>query len=311
MADRKHIRFDWAIKHMLRDKANFDILEGFLSELLKEDITIESISESQANQKDEDDKFNQVDVLVHNSKGEIIIIEVQNAYEIDYFLRILFGVSKATIESIDLGEAYNKIKKVISVSIIYFELGHGEDYIYKAGTQFIGMHKKDVLQLTPRQKEFFGKAATTDLYPEMYLIKVEQFDDETKDNLDEWIYFFKNSEIKDNFKAKGMRQARKKLDAMKMDKAKRAAYEKYLESLSRNQSIADTIEFEANLKAKELAKEMAEELAEELAKELAKKQQEKSVENFIRTTTLTDEQIATGLAVSSNLVKSIRQRLKG
>jgi len=27
----KLIRFDWAMKNLLRDKANFDVLEGFLS----------------------------------------------------------------------------------------------------------------------------------------------------------------------------------------------------------------------------------------------------------------------------------------
>ena len=35
----KHlIQFDWAIKTILRNKANFLIIEGFLSELLKTDV---------------------------------------------------------------------------------------------------------------------------------------------------------------------------------------------------------------------------------------------------------------------------------
>ena len=37
---RKLITFDWAMKRLLRSKANFDILEGFLSELLDEDIDL-------------------------------------------------------------------------------------------------------------------------------------------------------------------------------------------------------------------------------------------------------------------------------
>ena len=44
-----YIRFDWAMKHMLRDKANFDILEGFVSVLLGEEIKIEEILESESN----------------------------------------------------------------------------------------------------------------------------------------------------------------------------------------------------------------------------------------------------------------------
>jgi hypothetical protein len=69
---KKHIRFDWAAKKLLRDKANFDILEGFLSELLKEEIIITGLLESEGNQEEEDDKFNRVDLYAENSKGEHI-----------------------------------------------------------------------------------------------------------------------------------------------------------------------------------------------------------------------------------------------
>ncbi|MCL1794729.1 MAG: hypothetical protein FWG34_12780 [Oscillospiraceae bacterium] len=38
--DRTLVSFDWALKSILRQKENFDILEGFLSDLLNEKITI-------------------------------------------------------------------------------------------------------------------------------------------------------------------------------------------------------------------------------------------------------------------------------
>jgi len=81
MANRNLIRFDWAIKRLLRNKADFTVLEGFLSELLKENITIENILESESNQQLNNDKFNRVDILVKNSKGELVIIEIQNEQE--------------------------------------------------------------------------------------------------------------------------------------------------------------------------------------------------------------------------------------
>lgn len=58
MPKRKLISFDWAMKKLLRSKANFEILEGFLSELLKEDIRIQEILESEGNQETIRDKFN-------------------------------------------------------------------------------------------------------------------------------------------------------------------------------------------------------------------------------------------------------------
>ncbi|MDI6735443.1 MAG: PD-(D/E)XK nuclease family transposase, partial [bacterium] len=91
---KRLIRFDWAVKKLLRSKANFDVLEGFLSELLKEDITIKNILEGEGNKETAEDKFNRVDLLVENSKGEILIIEVQVEDQLDYLQRLIYGTAK-------------------------------------------------------------------------------------------------------------------------------------------------------------------------------------------------------------------------
>lgn len=228
---KKLIRFDWAVKRLLRNKANFVVLEGFLSELLFDNIRIERILESEGNQESDDDKFNRVDILTQNSKNELILIEIQNTYEIDYFHRMNYGVSKAVSESISLGNSYSEIKKVISINIVYFDLGQGKDYIYKGGVQFEGIHKKDVLQLSDRQKETFHKDNVSDIFPEYYIIKVNKFNDKAKDTLDEWVYFFKNSEVKDDFKAKGLKEAQEILDIMRLTKEQQYGYNRHLDSL--------------------------------------------------------------------------------
>ena len=115
----KYIRFDWAIKRLLRQKANFDVLEGFLTVFLGEKITIIDILECEGNQQSADDKFNRVDIKARNSKDEIIIVEIQNTRELYYLERVLYGVAKAITEHISLGEQYYKVKKSIpSVSSI-------------------------------------------------------------------------------------------------------------------------------------------------------------------------------------------------
>ena len=129
MAKRRLISFDWAMKKkLLRSKANFEILEGFLSELLKEDVCILEILESEGNKEDKRDKFNRVDLKVKDRNGEIIIIEVQYEREFDYLQRILFGASKAITEHLHESDPYSKTVKVISVNILYFDLGQGDDY---------------------------------------------------------------------------------------------------------------------------------------------------------------------------------------
>ena len=237
---RKLITFDWAIKRLLRSKANFGILEGFLTELLKEDITILDILESEGNQEKNQDKFNRVDLKVRNSKDEIIIIEIQYDREYDYLQRIFYGVSKTAIEYMEEGDAYSAITKVISINILYFDLGKGTDYIYKGTTKFIGLHQHDQLELTDKQKELFKKDTIDSLFPEYYLIKINRFNDIAKDTLDEWIYFLKNEEIKESFTAKGLQEAQEKLSVMKLPEEEQKAYEHYKEDLHYQASMFES-----------------------------------------------------------------------
>lgn len=237
---RRLISLDWAIKKLLRSKANFGILEGFLSELLFEDIKIQEILESESNQDLRDDKYNRVDLKVKNQKDEILIIELQYATEYDYLQRILYGTSKVITEHIKTKDDYSSVVKVISVNILYFDLGIGEDYIYRGQTKFKGIHTHDELQLNEKQKELYGKDEISKLYPEYYLIKVKNFDDIARDRLDEWIYFLKNEDIKDEFSAKGLKEAKDKLDIMKLPRDKQIAYERYVEDLMYQNSLINS-----------------------------------------------------------------------
>jgi hypothetical protein len=64
------VSFDWAVKKLLRNKANFDVLEGFLSELLGIDVKVEQLLESESNKQYEEDKYNRVDILVRTEQAE-------------------------------------------------------------------------------------------------------------------------------------------------------------------------------------------------------------------------------------------------
>ena len=229
------IRFDWAMKRLLRQKSNYTVLEGFLSVLLNEEVKIISLKESESNQENPDAKFNRVDIFVENSFGELMIIEIQNSEEVDYFLRMLYGVSKAITEHIFVGEPYSKVRKVYHINIVYFELGQGKDYVYFGSTEFRGIHYDDVLQLTNDQQEFFAvenrKNVTEvkDLYPYYYIICVKDFDNVAKNSLDEWIYYFKNNEILDDFTAPGLNEVRKRLKYDKLSEQEKRDYESHIE----------------------------------------------------------------------------------
>lgn len=255
MKDR-FVRFDWAIKRILRQKANFGVLEGFLTVFLGEKVTIVDILESESNQQEEFDKFNRVDIKARNSKGEIIIVEVQNTSEVFYLERILYGVAKAITEHISLGDDYGEVKKVYSISVLYFDLGEGDDYLYKGQTSFFGIHTNDELKITTRQRDAIVRKAPEEIFPTYYLIRVNNFDRVAVSPMEEWMRYLKKGEISADAKAPGLQEAREKLLYYQMDPAERHAYDEHLNAVMIQNDVL------GNARAEGLAEGRAEGLAE-------------------------------------------------
>ena len=226
-----YIRFDWAMKRLLRNKANFSVLEGLLTTLLGENITIRDLLESESNQEEEFDKYNRVDMLAVNSRGELILIEVQNNNEYAYFQRMLFGTPKLVTQYINRGESYEKVRKVYSVNIVYFSLGHGKDFVYHGKTEFRGIHENDLLELTPFQRQTFNVDEVSQLYPEYYILKVNDFNKVAKTPLEEWIYYLNTGNISDTAHAPGLAEVRERLKVDNMTQGERDAYYRHLDNI--------------------------------------------------------------------------------
>lgn len=227
----QYIRFDWAMKRLLRDKVNFGVLEGLLTTLLGEPIKIKKLLESESNTEDEEGKLNRVDLLAENDKEELFIIEVQNNSEFAYFQRMLFGVSKLVTEYINRGQGYEHIRKIYSVNIVYFNLGNGTDVVYHGKTEFRGIHNGELLNLSPFQRQKFKVDAVSELYPEYYILKVNDFNKWSKVPLEQWIYFLNTGEIPADATAPGLKEAREKLRIERMSKAELAAYYHHLDNV--------------------------------------------------------------------------------
>lgn len=226
-----YIRFDWAMKRLLRDKANFAVLEGLMTTLLKEKIVIKRLLESESNQESEFDKHNRVDILAEDSKGNLLLFEIQNNNEYAYFQRMLFGTSKLVTEYINRGQGYEKIRKIYSINIVYFNLGNGTDVVYHGKTEFRGIHNGELLSLSPFQQQKFNVSEVSELYPEYYILKVNDFNKWSKVPLEQWIYFLNTGEIPDDANAPGLPEAREKLKLASMSKAELAAYYKHLDNV--------------------------------------------------------------------------------
>ena len=297
---RQLVSFDWAVKRLLRDKVNFEVVEGFLSELLRREISITNVLESESNKTDANDKQTRIDIVVEDTKGEIILIELQFMREMDFFQRMLYGVSKTIVEHMVQGDKYMELKKVYSVNILYFDLAgkkddkdkdndKNKDYVYYGNTQFTGMHSKEKLYLTTEQQNAFGQIKVGDLYPVYYIISVKNFDNVAKTTLDEWIYFLKNDRIEEGFSAKGLLKAREVLDYNRLSQEDRAKFDYEQSIKSHELSQISTVKDIAEEKYRPIIAEKDKEI-EENKKEIEEK--DKTIEEKDKTIEEKDKALA-------------------
>ena len=265
--DNLYIRFDWAIKHILRDKANFDILEGLISVLLGEDVEIVELLESESNQENDRDKFNRVDIKAKNSKGHIIIIEVQLTRQLYYLERILYGTCKAITEHINIGDKYDQVKKVYSISILYCDYGQGDDYVYHGQTVFKGIHTGNDLFVNIKEEGVIVPHLPREVFPEYYLVRVNAYDKIPDTPLDEWITYLKTGKIKEDTRTPGLQQVREKLRILSMSPKEKRAYDEHLDNLRVQNDVLDTARKEGLEEG--LEKGLAEGLEKGLEKGLA------------------------------------------
>lgn len=242
--EENFIRFDWAAKRILRDKANFGVLEGLITVLLNEQVRIVEILESEGNQDTYDDKFNRVDIKAKNSKGDIIIVEIQLTRELYYLERILFGVAKSITEHINLGDKYDKVKKVYSISILYFDLGKGADYLYHGQTTFTGVHTHDTLQITTKEKDVIEMKTPQEVFPEYFLIRVNEFNKVATTPIEEWMEYLKSGYIRKDTSAPGLQEAREKLNYLQMSAKERSAYDHHIDAIMIQNDVISTAQKE-------------------------------------------------------------------
>ncbi|MCL2511702.1 MAG: Rpn family recombination-promoting nuclease/putative transposase, partial [Bacteroidales bacterium] len=238
--DREIISFDYAIKNILRDKANFDILSGFLTELLEKPVDVQEILESEGTTSAPDDKVNRLDLKAKIDDGELAIFEIQYFDQIDFLGKVLFNACKAVVEQISSGGLFD-VKKVYSINIAYFGMGAKNEYLFFANlNEFKGVHSDEVIPFSQNLDPLSNVSKA--IHPAYFLILPKKFNKKYTDEndgkerkeekegiwsaFDEWVYVLKHSTVKSDFKAAGIQAAGEKLNVLKMTPQQRSEYER-------------------------------------------------------------------------------------
>ncbi|MEM6320774.1 MAG: hypothetical protein AAF960_24120, partial [Bacteroidota bacterium] len=208
---------------------------------------------------------------------------------------------------------YKDIHKIISISILFFNLGRGEDYLYRGTTTFIGMNDgKPLIIKRKEEKVINGQKVIQfndrNIFPEYYLIRVEKYKNIVRKKIDEWIYLIKNNNVKEGSTAKNIEKAVEKLAYINMSEAEKKRYQQFLINLHREEDILDTARNEGEqigFKKAERKIQQAEDKAKQ-AESKARQAEDKSILAMMQNTDLTDEAIANILGLPLKRVQQIR-----
>lgn len=203
----QRVSFRWAVKHILRDKANYDVIEGFLSEVLRQPVKIISFLKSI---NLDDDPLVQSDatyIVIEDKTGKYVLTEFTFTFDPDYLRKMMYNMCRTLVECAGQLRLFSPIKKFCSVIIVDLYISNNTDYLYTGKTDFTGVNNNDKFILTDTQRTMYDEIEVSDISPQYYLLISDNFKDIPENTLEEWLYFLKYEEIKEGFSAKGLLKA--------------------------------------------------------------------------------------------------------
>lgn len=221
------ISFDYAIKYLLKDKGDYEIVEGFISAILKDAgysaVKIKSLIESSSNKESNILKSSVADVIVEDAEGHKYIVEIDKSYSKLFMHKACFNSSRLIVDSISKGEDYSTIKKIFHINLLYFPFDNMKTPLYHGKTIFRELDKKHPIDL--HIEDMQGKVFDAyNVFPEYFVISIPLFDDIIKSELDEWLYIMKHSEVKKDFKSPYMKKVASRLNILKMSYKEQIIY---------------------------------------------------------------------------------------
>ena len=108
----------------------------------------------------------------------------------------------------------------------------------------MGVHTGDQLQVTTKEKNAIVSKLPAEIFPEYFLIRVNEFDKAAITPLEEWIEYLKTGRIRSDTVAPGLAEARQKLIYYNMTAEERRAYDEHLNAIMIQNDVLDGAKLE-------------------------------------------------------------------
>jgi len=225
------ISFDYAIKYLLKDKGDYEIVEGFISALLTSEgykpVKIKALLDGESNKESRYLKRSIADVIVEDEQGNNYIVEIDRAYTDLFLNKAVFNTSRLIVDNLGANQDYLQIKKVFHINLLYFPFENTKAPLHHGKVIFHEIdhtHPVDV-HLIDRGMHTFD---AHNIFPEYFIVSIPLFDDVIKEEIDEWLYLMKYSEVKEDFKSPYMQKVAQRLSILKMTNQEREIYDTYV-----------------------------------------------------------------------------------
>ena len=120
MDEKPLVSFDFAIKYLLKNKGEFQIVEGFISALLKafgySAVKIKALLESESNKEQDQLKRSIADLVVEDQEANKYIVEIDRAYTSTFLYKACFKLHCKALQVL-LGVA-PQVR--VCLSVLYF-----------------------------------------------------------------------------------------------------------------------------------------------------------------------------------------------
>ena len=229
---QKIISFDYAIKYLLRDKGGYDIIEAFISALLKSQgyspVKIIALLETESNREEIGQKKSLADLIVEDEYHQKYIIEIERQQITNYAHKACFNTSRLIADQLPSGTNFLSLKKVFHISLLYFKIGQGSLFHGKTIVREVDTGEKLSFHIEDHEHRIMD---VTDIFPEYIFIAIPDFDDDVQGELDEWLYILKHAEVREDFKSDIMKRVADKLNVLHMTKEERDGWMNYNKSI--------------------------------------------------------------------------------
>ena len=107
---------------------------------------------------------------------------------------------------------------------------------------FTGVHTNDRLEVNTKEADELRMRVPEDIFPEYYIIRVNEFNSVATTPIEEWLDYLKNNRIKDDTSTPGLKEARQKLLYLTMSDKERRAYDEHMDDIMVQNDVLDTAE---------------------------------------------------------------------